>query len=517
MPKVKISDYWINRAKERQLEDLRDSDEVIKLVNEQFENCLKKIEKEIAMIFYRFSENNEIDYDLAIKLLTGKEYTKFKRELAEYMEMIDNPNILLELNTLSARSRISRLEQSFFEIQKHIDGVFKFTDEKVEGLLYESTKSNYYKILFDISVASGVNVKNLNVLSKAEIVKEFAKPWSGKNFSERIWKNRTLLKDTLEEIIIQSAIQGVDTEDAIDKITKKIDVSKKAAATLIHTEQAYFSGLGTKKAYEAMNVQKYIYIATLDFRTSDTCRELDHEIYQVSEAQAGVNYPPMHPRCRSATAPYTGKLEGTRTARDKDGNEVKVDKSLNYKEWYKQYVESNPEYLIEEKKWKNRHRDKKQFKKYKKLGYDGVKSFDDFQKIKYNDTKEWDIVKGYTGIVQRGEISPLVKYNNFKEYHKKLEKKLTGLKFNDGLEVKGVSYHFTGRAIGTHDWASHNNSKEIMKRLNHKHVPTDDLIKCINDGEKIHNRKNSSTFRQWDDCDVTVNPITGVLIQCNPC
>lgn len=387
MPKVKISDYWINRAKERQLEDLRDSDEVIKLVNEQFENCLKKIEKEIAMIFYRFSENNEIDYDLAIKLLTGKEYIKFKRELAEYMEMIDNPNILLELNTLSARSRISRLEQSFFEIQKHIDGVFQFTDEKVEGLLYESTKSNYFKTLFDISVASEVTVKNLNVLSKAEIVKEFAKPWSGKNFSERIWKNRTLLKDTLEEIIIQSAIQGVDTEDAIDKITKKIDVSKKAAATLIHTEQAYFSGLGTKKAYEVMNVQKYIFIATLDFRTSDTCRELDHEIYQVSEAQAGVNYPPMHPRCRSATAPYTGKLEGTRTARDKDGNEVKVDKSLNYKEWYKQYVESNPEYLIEENKWKNRHRDKKQFEKYKNVGVRVPKSFDNYQDLKYNESE----------------------------------------------------------------------------------------------------------------------------------
>ncbi|SFE47431.1 minor capsid protein [Peptostreptococcus sp. D1] len=374
-----------------QLEDLRDSDEVIKLVNEQLENCLKKIEKEIAMIFYRFSENNEIDYDLAIKLLTGKEYIKFKRELTEYMELIDTPNILLELNTLAARSRISRLEQSFFEIQKHIDGVFQFTDEKVERLLYESTKSNYYKTLFDVSVASGVTVKNLNVLSKAEIVKEFAKPWSGKNFSERIWKNRTLLKDTLEEIIIQSAIQGVDTEDAIDKITKKIDVSKKAAATLIYTEQAYFSGLGTKKAYEAMNVQKYIYIATLDIKTSDTCRELDHEIFSVSEAQAGVNYPPMHPRCRSATAPYTGKLEGTRTARDKDGNEVKVDKSLNYHEWYKKYVESNPEYLIEEKKWKNRHSDKKQLEKYRKLSNKVPRKLEDFQNIKYNESRRMNL------------------------------------------------------------------------------------------------------------------------------
>lgn len=466
MPKAKISDYWINRAKERQLEDLRDSDEVIKLVNEQFENCLKKIEKEIAMIFYRFSENNEIDYDLAIKLLTGKEYIKFKRELTEYMELIDNPNILLELNTLSARSRISRLEQSFFEIQKHIDGVFQFTDEKVEGLLYESTKSNYFKTLFDISVASEVTVKNLNVLSKAEIVKEFAKPWSGKNFSERIWKNRTLLKDTLEEIIIQSAIQGVDTEDAIDKITKKIDVSKKAAATLIHTEQAYFSGLGTKKAYEAMNVQKYIYIATLDFRTSDTCRELDHEIYQVSEAQAGVNYPPMHPRCRSATAPYTGKLEGTRTARDKDGNEVKVDKSLNYKEWYKQYVESNPEYATEEKKWKNRHSDKKIHKKYREiLGDDITKSFDEFQNLKYNSIEKYKYLKEFYSYKNEYTNSNKVCF----DIHKDLKK--LGFKQNIVLlPNKEKAYILT-------DDEAKRDKCHIMKRMAERNVTDDEVRK----------------------------------------
>lgn len=241
--------------------------------------------------------------------------------------------------------------------------------------------------------------------------------------------------------------------------------------------------------------------------------------FSLSVAVPGVNFPPMHAYCRSTTVPVdVDDLEDSvRIARDENGKNIYVDANLSYQEWYKKYVETNPRYLLKEKKWKNRNSDKTQFEKYKSLGYDGVKSFEKFQDIKYNNTKEWDMVKGYVGIVQRGEISPLVGYNNFKEYHKNLENKLIGLKFNDGLEVKGISCHFTSRAIGTHDWVSPSNSKEIMKRLNHKHVHTDDLIKCINDGEKIHNRKNSSTFRQWDDCDVTMNPITGVLIQCNPC
>ena len=513
MPKK--SNYWIQRALERSRADIRSADEVVKIINDAFYNCLKEIEKEISVLYYRYAEDNELDYDLANKLLTGDEYKSFRMGLEEYMGLIDSPEIQLELNTLSTRSRISHLEETFFNIQKQIDKAYIYQHDAVESLMKESLQTNYHRVIFDIGIATGETVvKDFHRLTIGEIVKEFERPWSGKNFSERIWKNRAKLKDALEEEIVKMAISGADCTQAIESVAKKMDVSKRAAATLVHTEQAYFSSLGTLKAYSEMGVDEYIYVATLDFRTSDICRDLDHEVFDIKDAQAGVNYPPMHPRCRSTTAPYTVALEGTRTARDMINNEVKVDKSLNYKEWHKKYVESDPKYLIEEKKWKNRHSDKKQFEKYKNLGYDGVKLFDDFQKIKYNDTKEWDIVKGYTGIVQKGEISPLVKYSNFKKHHNELEDKLIGMKTTDGVKIKSVSYHFTGRAIGTHDWANPNNSKEIMKKLNHKHVPSEALLKCVNEG-KLSKKTNESCVFYTEECQIAINPHTGNLVQCN--
>lgn len=513
MPKK--SNYWIQRALERSRADIRSADEVVKIINDAFYNCLKEIEKEISVLYYRYAEDNELDYDLANKLLTGDEYKSFRMGLEEYMGLIDSPEIQLELNTLSTRSRISHLEETFFNIQKQIDKAYIYQHDAVESLMKESLQTNYHRVIFDIGIATGETVvKDFHRLTIGEIVKEFERPWSGKNFSERIWKNRAKLKDALEEEIVKMAISGADCTQAIESVAKKMDVSKRAAATLVHTEQAYFSSLGTLKAYSEMGVDEYIYVATLDFRTSDICRDLDHEVFDIKDAQAGVNYPPMHPRCRSTTAPYTVALEGTRTARDMINNEVKVDKPLNYKEWHKKYVESDPKYLIEEKKWKNRHSDKKQFEKYKNLGYDGVKLFDDFQKIKYNDTKEWDIVKGYTGIVQKGEISPLVKYSNFKKHHNELEDKLIGMKTTDGVKIKSVSYHFTGRAIGTHDWANPNNSKEIMKKLNHKHVPSEALLKCVNEG-KLSKKTNESCVFYTEECQIAINPHTGNLVQCN--
>lgn len=382
------SNYWIQRALERSRADIRSADEVVKTINESFYNCLKEIEKEISLLYYRYAEDNELDYDLATKLLTGDEYKSFRMGLEEYMDLIDNPEIQLELNTLSTRSRISHIEETFFNIQKQIDKAYIYQHEAVESLMKESLQTNYHRVIFDIGVATGESVvKDFHKLTIGEIVKEFERPWSGKNFSERIWKNRAKLKDALEEEIVKMAISGADCTQAIESVAKKMDVSKKAAATLVHTEQAYFSSLGTLKAYNEMGVDEYIYVATLDLRTSDICRDLDHEVFSIKDAQAGVNYPPMHPRCRSTTAPYTGALEGTRSARDMFNNEVKVDKSLNYKEWHKKYVESDPKYLIEEKKWKNRHSDKKQLERYKKAGVEVPKSFDKYQEMKYNNSK----------------------------------------------------------------------------------------------------------------------------------
>lgn len=392
MPKK--SNYWIQRALERSRADIRSADEVVKTINDAFYNCLKEIEKEISVLYYRYAEDNEIDYDLATKLLTGDEYKSFRMGLEEYMDLIDSPEIQLELNTLSTRSRISHLEETFFNIQKQIDKAYIYQYEAVESLMKESLQTNYHRVIFDIGVATGETViKDFHRLTIGEIVKEFERPWSGKNFSERIWKNRAKLKDALEEEIVKMAISGADCTRAIESVAKKMDVSKRAAATLVHTEQAYFSSLGTLKAYSEMSVDKYIYVATLDLRTSDVCRDLDHEVFSIKDAQAGVNYPPMHPRCRSTTAPYTGALEGTRTARDMFNNEVKVDKSLNYKEWHKKYVESDPKYLIEEKKWNNRHNDKKQYNKYKKDGIKVPKSFDKYQEMKYNNSKKADKIK----------------------------------------------------------------------------------------------------------------------------
>ncbi|SFE96380.1 phage putative head morphogenesis protein, SPP1 gp7 family [Peptostreptococcus sp. D1] len=148
--------------------------------------------------------------------------------------------------------------------------------------------------------------------------------------------------------------------------------------------------------YEVFDVKDYEYLATLDIKTSEICRNLDGKKFSLSEAVPGVNYPPMHPHCRSTTVPVdVDDLEDSvRIARDENGKNIYVDSNLSYREWYKKYVETNPQYLLKEKKWKNRHVDKKQYEDYKiKYGKEIPKSFEKFQNMKYNNTNKLEEIK----------------------------------------------------------------------------------------------------------------------------
>ena len=76
----------------------------------------------------------------------------------------------------------------------------------------------------------------------------------------------------------------------------------------------------------------YEIIATLDSKTSQICRSLDHKFFKIGEGPV----PPLHPNCRSTTIPHIKKEyridtgDGTRSS--KDGY---VAGSTTYYEWLK--------------------------------------------------------------------------------------------------------------------------------------------------------------------------------------
>lgn len=87
----------------------------------------------------------------------------------------------------------------------------------------------------------------------------------------------------------------------------------------------------------------YRFSATLDRRTSATCRNHDGHVYPIDEYQPGSTAPPLHPNCRSTIAGSLygpdKKKTGTRIARNDKGKTYYVPADMTYKEWKSVYVD----------------------------------------------------------------------------------------------------------------------------------------------------------------------------------
>ncbi|MDS8889922.1 minor capsid protein, partial [Streptococcus pneumoniae] len=135
---------------------------------------------------------------------------------------------------------------------------------------------------------------------------------------------------------------GRDTRETAQAIAERFNVGQNDARRLVRTESAFFHNQMELLNYEEADIEKYIFVAVLDKRTSRICQEHDNQVYDRDKAVPGVNCPPMHPWCRSTTVGYDEDADYSklkRRARNPETGKVEyVPADMTYKEWYSKYV-----------------------------------------------------------------------------------------------------------------------------------------------------------------------------------
>ena len=145
------------------------------------------------------------------------------------------------------------------------------------------------------------------------------------------------------------------------------------------------------------------------------------------------------------------------------------------------------------------------------------KSLAELEKMKYNNPKEYDLMQSYSKSVDSGMMSPLVGYEKYKEYHKRVEKELIGLTTSNGITIKSQSKHFLERVFGTISDPSHDG---VMRTG----VELEDVKEALLYGKvekvKIKRKRNGELDKSQryctDKCFVSVNPDKCILIQVIP-
>ncbi len=341
--------YWKKRSRELEEASFARGMHTYRDIEEVFNQAQRSLDKEIEKWYHRIADNNGLTMEGARRLLRADELEEFHWNVKEYIkagkENAVNQSWMKELENASARAHISRLEALKIETQQALERAFGNEVDAIDKLARRTIDEDYLKTCFELQKGIGVGWP-IGTIDNRVLDKIVSKPWApdGSNFSDRLWTNKNKMIEALHQNLTRTCILGQAPDKAIAAMTQYVDKSiksaKKAAATLVQTEQAYFHARAQQEAYIALGVEEFEVVATLDSHTSEICQEMDGQHFPMSQYEIGMTVPPFHPRCRSVTAPYFADdfgVSGQRAARRSDEESTYyVPDNMTYKEWKKE-------------------------------------------------------------------------------------------------------------------------------------------------------------------------------------
>ena len=192
----------------------------------------------------------------------------------------------------------------YFEMHNKLNETLTLLGGK-EIKIYRKELLDMYSNVQDIITNEAPHAISTVMISNELATKALDSVWcaDGKHWSDRVWKNKEALQNSIERGIMDCIVRGVPKDEFVKDLMQRFNVSFAQADRLARTELSFIQNQAAADRYQRAGIDKYEILAARDARTSDICREQDGKIYEFSKMQVGVNYPPFHPNCRTTVIP----------------------------------------------------------------------------------------------------------------------------------------------------------------------------------------------------------------------
>lgn len=347
--------YWENRAESRVHESQKNADQTIFQIAAAYDQAVQNLNADIENIFANLQLKNGLDAAEAKRILNQKIPNFVYKAMLKLLPKVQSKKVQnwlkARINAQAYKARITRAEALKESIYMQLKMLADVELTKSEALYLDTIEESYYKTAFDFQkgIGYGMYVAELSEKTMKGIL---ANPWSGGNYSNRVWKNTDYLAECLNEIVTSGLLSGkswtkmskaIQEKNLVKTIQGEMDKGKFAAHRLIRTEVAYMHEQSSLLSMQDNGVEAVEILATLDKRTSQICQKKDGDIVPIDEIKIGVNHPPFHPHCRSTSIPVVDMAGmGTRIARDPDtGENYKVPANMKYEEWKRTFVKTD--------------------------------------------------------------------------------------------------------------------------------------------------------------------------------
>lgn len=337
--------YWEHRKAELIYQQMDKAEAKADDIDKIYNEAQRYLNKQADKVFDKFQRDyglSETDARQVLKDMKGKRSLSEMRKVLEARPKDPNINQLLaDMDSGAYAFRLNRFNELSQQVDRLRNAMYQAEKKQSDRFYSDFMKDSYNRATFDLQQHTGL-AYHFNTLPEAEIKRLSRLKWLGDNYSGRIWNNTGELARQLKNEFLVNWMTGRSNRDVIDSISERFDVGRNNARRLVRTESAFFHNEMEALSYKDADIEQYRFVAVLDKRTSSICREHDNKVCKVSERKTGVNYPPLHPWCRSTTVAHFDDVELShleRRARDPEtGKTMLVPADMSYDDWHDKYV-----------------------------------------------------------------------------------------------------------------------------------------------------------------------------------
>lgn len=342
---MKNEEYWTKRKANLIYEQMDKAEKQADRFDEIYKQSKAYLDKQINKVFDKFQRDYGLSERDARHVLKNMKDQNDLNELRKVLEARPNdPNIqrlLADLDSPAYAYRMKRLERLNDDLDRMRESIYHSEKSGSDAFYSDLMKDSYYKATFDLQQQTGLAYSFSN-LPETEIKRLRGLKWTGEAYSDRIWGNTGALASNVKDELLVSLMTGRSVRDTSQAIAERFEAGQNKARRLVRTESAFFHNQMELLSYEDAEITKYKFVAVLDRRTSHICQEHDNKVYDTDKAVPGVNYPPLHPWCRSTTIAHDDDIDYSKLERrarnPKTGKVEYVPADMSYKEWYSRYV-----------------------------------------------------------------------------------------------------------------------------------------------------------------------------------
>lgn len=343
---MKNEEYWKKRQSEKLDNAIKNAVADIEEVKRFYHKAYLYTDKQIEGIFDSYRNHHRTDSapmsekearELLNNLVNDHDYAELKRKLENNPSSSAKKELLKKLDAPAYQARINRL----MELQNKLDSLmrleYNLEKEKSTDAYLKGIYDGYYRNVFNISKGMGI-AYDFAEIDPTLVDHMLKSAWYDKNYSKRIWENAQNLGNELKDQLMLGVIMGKTHKEMSKTLQDKFAAGAANCERLVRTEMAAFINSIDLVNFKDAGIEKEMFIAVHDGRTSKICQQHDRSIINVQDAKIGVNVPPLHPNCRSHMIPYIEGITDNMKKRQRNpfaGKDEVVDVKENYGQWLK--------------------------------------------------------------------------------------------------------------------------------------------------------------------------------------